>query len=209
MEIRNKWSFCGYLADKMNIIEQKSECRKRIRQVLAGVSPEDRTGKSRRICQAIICDDVYLRAKTVMVFLSMAAEVDTTEMILDAFRCGKTVAVPKIFPSERNMIAVEIRSLKAGFETDKMGLRNPTAGRSVPCEEIDLVIVPGLAFDRMGNRLGRGAAYYDRFLGTPQMQAQKWAVAFSEQIIEAVPHHNMDIAMDALVCEQGILKFKP
>jgi 5-formyltetrahydrofolate cyclo-ligase len=192
----------------MSIVVQKSELRKQIKQILAGISPEIKAEKSRKICQTIICSREYQQAKVLMLFLSMASEVDTASIILDAFRSGKTVAVPKVFPSERMMIAVEIRSLETGFQVGKLGVREPAIGNQVLGEEIELVIVPGLAFDRQGNRLGRGAAYYDRFLADPQMHSLKWAVAFSEQIVDAVPHHEKDVPMDALVCEQGILKFK-
>jgi 5-formyltetrahydrofolate cyclo-ligase len=191
----------------MGIVEDKANLRKRIHQILAEISPEARTEKSRLICTAILGSEEYRRAAVVMLFLSMSREVDTTAIIKDAFQCGKTVAVPKLI-EPRQMIPVEIRSLETGFRIDKMGLRNPVMGDLVPCEDIDLAIVPGLAFDRQGNRLGRGAAYYDRFLAEPGMRAMKWAAAFSEQIVDAVPHHAMDIPMDALVCEQGILKFK-
>lgn len=191
----------------MSIVEDKASLRKRIRQILAGVSPEARADKSRLICNAILDSEEYRRAAVVMLFLSMPREVDTTAIIKDAFQCGKTVAVPKLLEPHQ-MIPVEIRSLETGFRIDKMGLRNPTIGDLVSYDEIDLVIVPGLAFDRQGNRLGRGAAYYDRFLVEPGMRALKWAAAFSEQIIDAVPHHTTDVAMDALICEQGILKFK-
>jgi 5-formyltetrahydrofolate cyclo-ligase len=192
----------------MNIVEEKASLRKRIHQILAEISPEARTEKSRLICDAIICSEAYRRAAVVMLFLSMPREVDTTAIIKDAFECGKTVVVPKIFLEQKHMIPVEIRSLETGFNIDKMGLRNPAMSDLVPHEDIDLVIVPGLAFDRQGNRLGRGAAYYDRFLAEPGMRGLKWAVAFSEQIVDAVPHHTMDITMDALLYEQGILKFK-
>mgnify|MGYP001770361598 CR=1 FL=1 len=104
------------------------------------------------------------------------------------------------------MIPVEIQSLDTGLQTDRMGLRNPTTGTPVPFEDIDLVIVPGLGFDRKGNRLGRGGAYYDRFLSSPGMRAEKWAVAFSEQILDAIPHEEKDVPMNAIVTDTGILR---
>jgi len=78
----------------------------------------------------------------------------------------------------------------------------------VPHEDIDLVIVPGLGFDRQGNRLGRGGAYYDRFLASPGMHAKKWAVAFAEQILDAVPHDDKDIPVDAIITDAGILRMQ-
>lgn len=190
----------------MNTVEQKRQLRKQIQQILAEISPEVRVQKSRMICNAVIASEEYKKASVVMLFLSMLHEVDTTAMILDAFQHGKTVAVPKMSWQQRHMIPVEIQSLDTGLQTDRMGLRNPTTGTPVPFEDIDLVIVPGLGFDRKGNRLGRGGAYYDRFLSSPGMRAEKWAVAFSEQILDAIPHEEKDVPMNAIVTDTGILR---
>ncbi|MBN2513144.1 MAG: 5-formyltetrahydrofolate cyclo-ligase [Sedimentisphaerales bacterium] len=192
----------------MNNAEQKRQLRKQIQQILVEIQPEVRVQKSRAICTQVLSLEDYQKASVVMLFLSMLHEVDTTAMILDAFQQGKTVAVPKMSWQQRHMIPVEIHSLDSGLQVDRMGLRNPTTGMPVPPEDIDLVIVPGLGFDRQGNRLGRGAAYYDRFLGAPGMRAKKWAVAFSEQILDAVPHDDKDVAMDAIVTEAGIIRIQ-
>jgi 5-formyltetrahydrofolate cyclo-ligase len=192
----------------MNNAEQKRQVRKQIQQILAGIQPEVRLQKSRVICNEVLLSAEYKKASVVMLFLSMLHEVDTTAMILDAFQQGKTVAVPKMSWQQRHMIPVEIQSLDTGLQIDRMGLRNPTTGTPVPHEDIDLVIVPGLGFDRQGNRLGRGGAYYDRFLASPGMRAQKWAVAFSEQILDAVPHDDKDIPVDAIITDAGILRMQ-
>lgn len=192
----------------MNTAEQKRQVRKQIQQILAGIQPEVRLQKSRVICNEVLSSEEYKKASVVMLFLSMPHEVDTTAMILDAFQQGKTVAVPKMSWQQRHMLPVEIQSLDTGLQVDRMGLRNPTTGTPVPLEDIDLVILPGLGFDRQGNRLGRGGAYYDRFLASPGMRAKKWAVAFAEQILDAVPHDEKDIPVDAVITDAGILRIQ-
>ncbi len=183
----------------------KSELREQICRRLAVLSDEERMEKSRLICRWVMESDVFRQASVVMAFLSMPHEVDTTPIILGAWRQGKSVAVPKISWAQRRMIPVEIQSLESGLETGQKGLRNPTGGMPVPYEEIDLVLTPGLAFDAQGNRLGRGGAYYDRFFKSPGLTAQRWALAFSFQVVEAVPTGPEDESVDAVVTETGIL----
>ena len=142
-----------------------------------------------------------------MMFLSLPREPDTTFAILNAWQKGKTVAVPKVFWQQKRMMPVQISSLEAGFSTEVAGLKNPLAGRPVPTEEIDLVVVPGLAFDRNGNRLGTGNAYYDKFFENKNLMATRCGLAFSEQLIDSIPTDEHDKPMDLLVTDEEIMYF--
>jgi len=183
----------------------KSTLRHKLKQQLVQVSQNDRAKKSRLICDYVIGSDEFRKATVVMAFLSLPHEVDTTPIILTCWQQGKTVAVPKISWEQRHMIPVEITSLETGLKTEQMGLRTPCNSRPVPFEEIDMVITPGLGFDRQGNRLGRGGAYYDRFFASHGVRASRWAVAFSEQLCDAIPHTESDVPVNAIVTEQGII----
>jgi 5-formyltetrahydrofolate cyclo-ligase len=187
----------------------KAQLRRELKARLARIRPEDRVEKSRRICGYVLQSQPYQSAAGVMLFLSMPHEVDTTPLILAAWQDGKTVVVPKVSWEQRHIIPVEINSLETGLEKDKMGLRTPISGVPVPYEEIDLIIVPGLGFDRQGNRLGRGGSYYDRFFAAHAIKAPKWGVCFSEQICPEIPHNERDVPMDAIVCEEGIIHCSP
>ena len=103
------------------------------------------------------------------------------------------------------MIPVEITSLDTGLKEDRCGLRNPINGAPVPFGEIDLVITPGLGFDENGNRLGRGGAFYDNFFKHKNITATRWAVAFSVQVCDEIPHDDSDVPIDAVVTENEIL----
>ena len=141
-----------------------------------------------------------------MIYLSMPYEVDTTPIILHCWQQGKTVVVPKISWQQRHMIPIEIKSLETGISTGTGGLRNPTTGAPMPIEDIDIVVAPGLAFDKNGNRLGRGGAYYDRFLASDQLKATVCTLAFNEQIVDEVPTDEHDKTVDFIVTEDGIIK---
>lgn len=103
------------------------------------------------------------------------------------------------------MIPVEISSLDTGLQKDERGLRNPSNGLPVPFDEIDLVITPGLGFDRAGNRLGRGGSYYDNFFTNNKITAARWGVAFGQQLCDEIPHDERDVPIDAVVTENEII----
>jgi 5-formyltetrahydrofolate cyclo-ligase len=105
------------------------------------------------------------------------------------------------------MIAVKINSLETGFSTGASGLRNPIAGVPTAFEEVDLVVTPALAFDRKGNRLGRGSSYYDRFFANRQLKATRCGFAFAEQLVESVPVTELDEPVDFLVTDEGVIYF--
>ncbi|UCD51686.1 MAG: 5-formyltetrahydrofolate cyclo-ligase, partial [Phycisphaerales bacterium] len=149
------------------------------------------------------------KASTVMLFLSLPHEVDTSEAILHAWQLGKTVAVPKISWQQRHMLPVGISSLETGFSTGVGGLRNPVSGVPIPFAEIDLVVSPALGFDRQGNRLGRGGAFYDRFFANRELTASRCGLAFTEQVVDSIPVTDGDEPVDFLVTDEGVISCKP
>lgn len=179
--------------------------RNRLRRILTEISPHECQEKSKRICQTVLASPQYRSASVVMVFLSMQHEVDTTPIILDAWQHGKTVVVPHVAWQQKHMIPVEINSLDTGIKTGWAGLRNPISQTPVPYADIDLTLTPGLGFDRCGNRLGRGAAYYDRFFTSSGFRAAKWAVAFHVQIQDEIPYDDQDVPVDAIITEEGFI----
>ena len=187
----------------------KQQLRRELKNRLARIEPLERLEKSRRITQFVLASKPFQKASGVMLFLSLPHEVETTAMILAAWQQGKTVAVPKVSWEQRHMLPVELTSLETGLSKDRMGLRNPVSGVPVPFEEIGLVITPGLGFDRQGNRLGRGGAYYDRFFSSHTLGAAKWAVCFSEQLCPEVPHTDADVPVDAVVTEMEVICCSP
>ena len=185
----------------------KAELRRELLNRLHSISTEQRNEKSRKACRNLISSEQFQTASTVMMFVSLPHEVDTSEAILHAWQLGKAVAVPKVSWQQRHMIAVQINSLETGFSTSSSGLRNPTAGVPVPFGDIDLVVTPALAFDREGNRLGRGGCYYDRFFANPELKATRCGFGFAEQLIDSIPTADHDEAVDMLVTDEQITYF--
>jgi len=185
----------------------KGQLRQSLRQRLLGITEAQRIEKSRKACRNLVSTEQFQNASTIMIYLSLPHEVDTAEVILRAWQLDKIVAVPKISWQQRHMLPVRIESLETGFSTEVAGLRNPVKGLPVPFEEIDLVVAPALAYDRKGNRLGRGGSYYDRFFANKQLKAVRCGLGFAEQIIESVPTTERDEPMDFLVTDEEIIYF--
>jgi 5-formyltetrahydrofolate cyclo-ligase len=185
----------------------KDQLRCQLQNNLLEMSEKQRAKKSHKACQNLVSTPEFQDATTVMMYLSLPHEVDTSDAILAAWQLGKTVAVPKISWQQRHMIPVQINSLETGFSTEVSGLRNPVTGVPIPLEEIDLVVAPALGFDKKGHRLGRGGSYYDRFFTNKQLKAYRCGLAFQEQVLESIPVMECDEPIDFLVTDKEILHF--
>jgi 5-formyltetrahydrofolate cyclo-ligase len=185
----------------------KSKLRNHFRRILLDMGQQERVKKSKKVCQNLIHTELFQKVQTLMAYLSLPHEVDTSEAILYAWQSGKTVAAPKISWQQRHMIPVEIKTLDTGFDTEIGGLRNPVKGAPVPLQDIEMVIAPGLGFDKKGNRIGRGGSYYDRFFAHETLKAVKCGLAFASQIIDEIEVDEHDVPLDMLVTEEEVLYF--
>jgi 5-formyltetrahydrofolate cyclo-ligase len=186
----------------------KAQLRRDLQNRLLAIASTQRAEKSRKACQNLVSTTQFQSASAIMMFLSLPHEVDTSEAILHTWQLGKTVVVPKISWQQRHMIPVQITSLETGLSTGANGLRNPTTGVPIPFDNIDLVVTPGLGFDKKGNRLGRGGSYYDRFLTNKKLTAPRCGFAFTEQVIDSIPATQHDEQVDFLVTDEEIIYFK-
>jgi 5-formyltetrahydrofolate cyclo-ligase len=140
-----------------------------------------------------------------MVYLSFGSEVLTDDLIRWGWGEGKRILVPFCHPEGREMTACRIDGFDE-LEEGRYGIRAPVVGRLRPVTsgEIDAVVVPAVAFDRWGYRVGYGGGYYDRFLPAAP-QATKIGAAFACQIIAEIPVGPYDVKMDYIVTEEEIL----
>lgn len=143
-----------------------------------------------------------------MVFLSLPNEIDTSPLVLRCWQDRKRVLAPKVSWSQRRMMPVEIRSLTDDLAVSTMGIREPVSGIPFPISMIDLVIVPGLAFDDYGNRLGRGRGFYDRFLVHPEFKGIACAMGIEDQVVPNVPVGPLDRHVDMIVTDEQVRRFK-
>ena len=195
---------------KKKALMDKKELRSMLRERLGGMSIEQRSEKSIRACRNLISTREFQDAscKVIMMYLSLEQELDTSEAIVCALELGRKVVVPKVCWQEKLMTAVELKSLEEAFTIDAMGLRNPANSKTMPLEQIDMVVTPGLGFDAGGNRLGRGGGYYDKFFANSELKAVKCGIGFAEQVVDSVPTTARDVAMDILVTDEQVRYFE-
>lgn len=187
--------------------ESKSAIRHRLRELLAAMPEPERHAKSLAACSLVTSSPEFDAARVVMLYLSTATEVDTAHIALRAWQAGKTVVVPKVSWDQRRMLPIEISSLTTGLTSTGPGIREPIAGKPVPTEFIDLVIVPGLGFDEKGYRIGRGMGFYDRFLAQADFLGVSCGLAFNDQIVADLPVLDHDIPLSMLATDKGLRRF--
>ena len=181
---------------------QKKNLRDEARRKRFQLTPEDIREKSARICIRAL--SLIAGSNTVMVYCAKSPEVETTALISLLMEEKKRIVVP--------IIEKETTTLRLSYVTDPCHLVESTfrvpepVGNEQPAQagDVDVVIVPMLAFDRAGNRLGYGAGYYDRFLSA-HPGIRKIGLAFSCQETPSVPADENDIRMDFIVTEDGVL----
>jgi len=189
---------------------EKSELRSQIRATLAAMDPADRQAASARACTRLIGIEAFKHGSVVMLYMPIPTEADTTLIAIRCFQRGKTVCVPKVDWRRRDMNVVEASSFDdRSMEVDEHGIRTPRGGRLVVPSSIDLVVVPGLAFDTQGNRLGRGGGFYDRFLPRLRRAATTVSLAFDDQVVENVPANELDAKIDVLVTDRRVTRTRP
>jgi 5-formyltetrahydrofolate cyclo-ligase len=169
--------------------------RKKIKEKLKCCSELEKSQKSDIIKHRLFSDEVFKKANVVMFYVSLKDEVNTFDMIDEAIRAGKRVCVPVIILDEKRLIAGGIKDRKEDLEKQHFGIYQPKSGRveEVPLEDIDLVVVPGIAFDNKNVRLGRGHGYYDRFLSSLPRRAKAIGLAFDFQVVDHLPQDSHDI----------------
>ena len=185
----------------------KKELRDRLRSTLNTIEPADLLSRSADACRRLADTPEFNKCETLMVFLSMANEIDTTPLVLEAWQRRKRVLAPKVIWGDRRMIPLEIHSLHQGITESAFNIREPVGDEAVAIGEIDLLVVPGLGFDRLGHRLGRGAGFYDRFLAHRDYRATSCALGFDEQVLDELPVEPQDRRVDLLVTDRRVIRF--
>ncbi len=175
----------------------KQLIRSKILALLKQNKEEDRIAKSNTIKKKLFKTLEFKKAKSVMFYIAFGGEVQTREMIEEAHTLGKTVAVPysKTHRIMRPCIYHHKLVLKKGIH----GTCEPAVERFIRLQEIDLVIVPGVAFDKKGNRLGRGKGCYDYFLKKLPAKTRTIGLAYDFQIIPSVPSTLNDVKLDKVL----------
>ncbi len=188
----------------------KPALRTALKSRLAMISPDERSRAADLVAEHLLGQEVVQTADTLLAYAALPEELNLDPFIISAIEAGKRVCLPGVDWERRALTPRLIENLDADLETGRYAVRSPRAGRPiVPLGEIDLVLVPGLAFDPRGGRLGRGAGFYDRLIAEfhgANHHPRLIGVCYEGQIVERVPTEDHDRRVDRVITEQGPLK---
>lgn len=188
----------------------KNETRKKILEVRGKLSEGELTEKSDAIFEKVLESSCFQSASLIMCYVDFRNEVKTGSFISECLRNGRRLALPVIesYNGRKELIPYEIKDPSKDLSKGTYGIMEPIAGAAKRIEpgSIDLVIVPGVAFDIKKHRMGYGAGYYDRFLGSLKPACVKVGVAFDIQVLDEIPVEAHDFAMDLIITERRIIR---
>ena len=170
----------------------KAALRKQIREKKRAMTPEAIKEKSRRLGELFLQSQAYQQAKSIYGYLPYNQEVRTVPMLEKAMRDGKRVAVPKCYGDEMKFIYLDdLTQIAKGYA----GIPEPVADEPVACDRNALVLMPGLAFDPQGHRIGYGGGFYDKFLAS-EPEHPTVALCYDFQMLPQLDTEEFDIPVD-------------
>jgi len=182
----------------------KDQIRQRMLEMRKMMSPEEVAQKSEQIQRRLFNTTYYQSSRTIMTYVDFQHEVETRSIINRAIGEGKIIAVPLTGPNI-TLVPVKIESLD-DLEAGSRGILEPKKSEIMDVKKLDLVLMPGVAFDRSGNRLGYGLAYYDRFLKQLSPATMIVALAYSFQVVQTLPFEEHDQKVNLIVTENEIIR---
>lgn len=184
----------------------KKTIRQQYKSLRDNLSPQEIKENSEAVLKFLTSSSLWQKAQRIMCYLAIGSEVHTKAIIVKAWEEKKEIVIPVC--TENAIILPSLLRSFADLEPRTMGILEPRDGTSkeVDPHTIDLCLIPGIAFDHQGNRLGFGAGYYDRFLPLLKNSTPKVALAHQVQVsIETLPTNPYDIPADYICTEAGLL----
>jgi 5-formyltetrahydrofolate cyclo-ligase len=190
--------------------EAKRAMRTAVIALRDALPPAERAAASRDIAARIVALPAYTAAPVVLLTLPFRSEWDTALVAQAALAAGKRVVVPRVDATARVLLLHAIESLSTSVAPGYRGIPEPHADAPlVDPADVALAIVPGVAFDGTGRRLGYGGGYYDRLLPLLRREVPRIAGAFEAQLVDRVPAAAHDLAVDTIVTPTRVLVLPP
>jgi 5-formyltetrahydrofolate cyclo-ligase len=184
----------------------KAELRNRMRTALLKIAGARRQQDSLRACELLARQRVWCNATAILFFVARPDELDLLPLLEAALAARKAVALPRYVPETGAYTACRIEQYPRDCAPGKFGIAEPSAACPIfPLNRLDFALVPGLAYDLSGHRLGRGQGYYDRLLA--EVTGTRCGVAFDEQIIEPIPAEPHDMSVNCILTPTQWMEF--
>ena len=186
-------------------MQTKEILRKKIRKALSEISEDKRSRESHLICAQMYSLDVFTHAKHIAAYIPMRHEIDITPLLHEILKTQKKLSIPKCLPNFQ-MNFKQIHNLEEDLQSGAYGILEPKGYLlSADYDTIDLVIVPALAVDIHGYRLGHGGGYYDRFLKEHGHKMLKCTLIYEDMLLQDLPCEPHDACMDVILTQERIV----
>jgi len=188
-------------------INLKDNIRKSMLKERKEMKIENVSTFSNKIIEKIMKLPEFINCKNIMLYLSFNNEVNTYAFAKWCLENDKKVIVPYCIKETREIIPYEINNLQNDISKSTFGIMEPKHAilKKSNIEDIDLIIVPGVAFDKLCNRIGFGAGYYDRFLPKKSKDTSTIGIAYDYQVIDKIPTDDYDVPLDFIITEKRII----
>ena len=174
--------------------KSKSDIRRAAKSTVKALTAQQKADKSTLILSRIASSESIKSAKTVALYASLSDEVQSFELI-ELLSQTKRVVLPRVAGDDMDFYPYTPSSLKVGA----FSIEEPQGSEPISPDEIDVIVVPGVAFTTDGKRCGRGKGYYDKYLSRSGFRAIKIGVCYAEQLAEDIPNEPHDIVMDYMI----------
>lgn len=186
--------------------QEKKILRNKILFIRDSLEKEMKDAMDYDIYNNLINSQIYLKAKSIFIYLSFGSEINTKKIVIKALKDKKEVYIPKIYKEDKVMKAVRLKSFN-DLKENSIGILEPIDDNDyIDKKEIDLILVPGVVFDLNGNRIGYGGGYYDRYLQDIKEISNKVVLAYDLQIVESIKPEIHDISFDYIITNTKLEK---
>jgi 5-formyltetrahydrofolate cyclo-ligase len=185
----------------------KIQIREDISQLISALSESEIAEKTRAIETRLFEFANFLESKIALLYVNSDFEVQTENIIKRSYSYNKIVVLPAFDPDTFEMKLMKVDRFAKELVPGPRNVLEPDAKRckTVPMERIDIAIIPGLAFDEKGGRIGSGKGYYDRLIPKLAITTRKVALTFEEQIVPQIPIESHDKHVDIIITDQRII----
>ena len=181
-----------------HIQDSKLALRRQVREQLKALTEAQRAEASAKARALLAVQARWQNAQSILLFAPLPDEPDLWPLIAEALHAGKLVALPRFDPATKKYLVCQIRNPAEDLVSGQFGIREPNNYcPTLPLNRLDLILVPGVAFDLHGRRLGRGKGFYDQLLA--DVRGQTCGVAFDEQIVADIPMEPHDIPLNCIL----------
>lgn len=200
----------GPLKEASPVAQAKADLRARVLTARDGMEAQLRAHASAAITSVLWQLEALTAARSVLAYSSFGAELDTRGFLDRVLESGRNLVLPRVDRGARRLCLYAVADLDRDLASGTWGIREPDPDRcrEVTLTDVDFVLVPGVAFDARGGRLGYGGGFYDRLLADAQPSLPCVAAAFAVQVVDTVPVEDHDRTMTALVTERGTIAIR-